>query len=97
MIPALVGADGIAAANALSMTVRQAGVIVGPLLAGVLIGVGDLSLAYAIDALGFLVAVLLLRGLPPLPPDGVAGRCGSARRCAAWGRASRSCAPSRCC
>ena len=32
------------AANALSMTVRQAGVIVGPLLAGVLIGLGELFL-----------------------------------------------------
>jgi MFS family permease len=68
VIPALVGPDRVAAANALSMTVRQAGVIVGPLLAGVLIGIGDLFLAYAVDALGFVVAVLLLRGLPSLPP-----------------------------
>jgi MFS family permease len=71
VIPALVGPDGVAAANALAMTVRQAGVIVGPLLAGLLIGVGDLSILYTIDALGFLAAVLLLRGLPPLPPGGV--------------------------
>jgi MFS family permease len=53
------------------MTVRQAGVIVGPLLAGLLIGLGDVFLAYTIDALGFLVAALLLRGLPRLPPGGV--------------------------
>jgi MFS family permease len=56
------------------MTVRQAGVIVGPLLAGVLIGMGELFLAYAVDALGFLVAALLLRGLPPLPPGRAVGR-----------------------
>jgi MFS family permease len=74
VIPALVGPDGIAAANALAMTVRQAGVIVGPLLAGLLIGLGDLTIVYTIDALGFLAAVLLLRGLPPLPPEGVTGR-----------------------
>ncbi|HJX43110.1 MAG TPA: MFS transporter, partial [Geodermatophilus sp.] len=67
VIPALVGPEGVPAANALAMTVRQVGVIAGPLLAGVLIGLGDLFLAYAVDALGFLVAVLLLRGLPPLP------------------------------
>ncbi|SDF14156.1 Predicted arabinose efflux permease, MFS family [Blastococcus fimeti] len=67
-IPAIVGAAGVPAANALSMTVRQAGVIVGPLLAGILIGAGELFLAYAVDALGFLVAALLLRGLPSLPP-----------------------------
>jgi MFS family permease len=71
VIPALVGPSGVAAANALSMTVRQAGVIVGPLLAGLLIGLGDVFLAYTIDALGFLVAALLLRGLPRLPPGGV--------------------------
>ena len=73
VIPALVGRPGVPAANALAMTVRQIGVIVGPLLAGVLIGLGELFLAYAVDALGFLVAALLLRGLPSLPPAGVIG------------------------
>ncbi|RBY94187.1 MFS transporter [Blastococcus sp. TBT05-19] len=69
-IPALVGTELVPAANALAMTVRQAGVIAGPLLAGVLISQGELFLAYVIDALGFLAAALLLRGLPPLPPGG---------------------------
>jgi MFS family permease len=73
VIPAIVGPAGVPAANALAMTVRQTGVIVGPLLAGVLIGMGELFLAYAVDALGFLVAALLLRGLPSLPPGGVVG------------------------
>ena len=68
VIPALVGVEGVPAANALSMTVRQAGVIVGPLVAGLLIGSGHLFLTYAIDAAGFVAAVLLLRGLPSLPP-----------------------------
>jgi MFS family permease len=82
VIPALVGPDGVAAANALAMTVRQAGVIVGPLLAGLLIGLGDLTIVYTIDALGFVAAVLLLRGLPPLPPGGITGplRLGAAVR-----------------
>jgi MFS family permease len=73
VIPAIVGPAGVPAANALAMTVRQIGVIVGPLLAGVLIGMGELFLTYAVDALGFLVAALLLRGLPHLPPEGVVG------------------------
>jgi MFS family permease len=73
VIPALVGTEGVAAANALSMTVRQAGVVVGPLLAGVLIGVGNLFLAYAVDAVGFVIAALLVRGLPSLPPGSVTG------------------------
>ena len=74
VIPALVGPSDVAAANALSMTVRQAGVIVGPLLAGVLIGLGDLFLAYTVDAVGFVVATALLRGLPSLSPGAVADR-----------------------
>ena len=72
-IPALVGRGEVTAANALNMTVQQAGVIVGPLLAGFLIGAGGLPITYAVDAVGFLVAVLLLRGLPSLPPGGAAG------------------------
>src|SRR5215210_6621726 len=82
VIPAIVGAELVPAANALSMTVRQIGVIVGPLLAGLLIGAGSLFLTYVVDALGFLVALLLLRGLPPLPPGREAGplRLGSAVR-----------------
>jgi MFS family permease len=69
-IPAIVGTALVPAANALAMTVRQAGVIAGPLLAGVLISQGELFLTYVVDALGFLVAALLLRGLPSLPPGG---------------------------
>ena len=57
VIPALVGPAGVAAANSLAMTVRQIGVVVGPLLAGLLIGLGSLFLTYAVDAVGFLVAV----------------------------------------
>ncbi|MGK5112876.1 MULTISPECIES: MFS transporter [unclassified Geodermatophilus] len=82
VIPAIVGAEGVPAANALAMTVRQVGVIVGPLLAGVLIAVGDLFITYTVDALGFVVAVLLLRGLPTLLPGRDAGplRLGAALR-----------------
>lgn len=71
-IPALVGKARVSAANALNMTVQQAGVIVGPLVAGFLIDAGGLPFTYAIDACGFLIALVLLRGLPPLPPGGAA-------------------------
>ncbi len=82
VIPALVGPAGVPAANALAMTVRQTGVIVGPLLAGLLIAFGSLFSTYARDAVGFGIAVVLLRGLPPLPPGRDAGplRLGAAVR-----------------
>jgi MFS family permease len=68
VIPTIVGLQNVPAANALSMTVRHIGVIAGPLLAGVLILVGGLPIAYAVDAAGFVVAALLIRRLPALPP-----------------------------
>jgi MFS family permease len=82
VIPAIVGDELVPAANALSMTVRQVGVIVGPLLAGLLIGAGSLFVTYLVDALGFLAALVLLRGLPSLPPGRDAGplRLGAAVR-----------------
>src|SRR3712207_5787995 len=82
VVPAVVGPELVAAANALSMTVRHVGVIAGPLLAGLLIGTGSLFVTYAVDALGFLAALLLLRGLPSLPPGRDAGplRLGAAVR-----------------
>ncbi len=72
-IPALVGLARVPAANALNMTITQAGIIGAPLLAGLLIGAGDLSLTYAVDAVGLLIALPLLRGLPPLLPSGAGG------------------------
>ena len=82
VIPAIVGTELVPSANALSMTVRQVGVIAGPLLAGVLIATGGLPITYLVDALGFLVAVVLLRGLPSLPQGRVLGplRLGAAIR-----------------
>jgi MFS family permease len=74
VVPALVGVEQVAAANALTMTVRHFAVIGGPLLAGLLISFGDLFVCYVVDAIGFAAAVLLLRGLPRLAPVGAAGR-----------------------
>jgi len=73
-IPALVGLRRTPAANALNMTVTQAGIIGAPLLAGLLIGAGNLAVTYAVDAVGLLIAVPLLRGLPSLLPDEGVGR-----------------------
>ncbi len=95
-IPALAGLARTAAANALNMTVTQAGIIGAPLIAGLLIGAGDLSLTYAVDAVGLLIAVPLLRGLPPLWPAAAAGSTCSGRF-AASGKDLPSCGLSRYC
>lgn len=48
--------------------VTQSGRVGGPLLAGVLIASFDLTIAYAVDAVSFLIALFLCFGLPNLTP-----------------------------
>ncbi|BCI55203.1 MFS transporter [Mycolicibacterium litorale] len=69
-IPRMVPADQLAAANSLNMTVTQAGAIVGPLLAGVLLRWVNLSTLYLIDALTCLVPIVATLRLAPIPPIG---------------------------
>nr|MBA3525099.1 MFS transporter [Geodermatophilaceae bacterium] len=81
-IPRLLPREKVPAANALNMTVSSAGVIIAPLIAGLLIAAGDLQWTYLVDAVGLGIAVVLLCGLPPLPPersDDTAPRIGPVR------------------
>ncbi|MGV9357936.1 MFS transporter [Streptomyces misionensis] len=77
-IARLVSARELPAANALSSTVMQTGLVAGPLLAGVLIPVIGLPELYLIDALALCVTVWAVFRLPALPPlgDGPARRAG---------------------
>ncbi|WP_420109618.1 MFS transporter [Mycolicibacter arupensis] len=72
-IPRLVAAGDLPAANALNMTVMQFGAIVGPLLAGLLLGWVDLSTLYLIDAATCLVPIWATLRLSPMPPSDAAG------------------------
>ncbi len=72
-IPRLVAAGDLPAANALNMTVMQFGAIVGPLLAGLLLGWVDLSTLYLIDAATCLVPIWATLRLSPMPPRDAAG------------------------
>jgi MFS family permease len=74
----LVPAEELPAANALSSTVMQTGLVAGPLLAGVLIPVIGLPELYLVDALALCVTVWAVFRLPALPPlgDGPARRAG---------------------
>jgi MFS family permease len=86
IIPRLVGADLLPAANTLSQVTMNFGLTVGPLLGGVLIGTSGVQAAYAVDVVTYLVAVYAAWRLPallPLVADGgeapsVRGRAGFA-------------------
>ncbi|MFC4950390.1 MFS transporter [Pseudonocardia sp. GCM10023141] len=68
VIPRLLPAAELPAANALNMTVFQVGAIAGPLLAGVLIPVLGLPTLYLIDAIALLATLWATWKLPPVPP-----------------------------
>ncbi len=69
VIPRLVSAEQVPAANALNQIVTNTGVVAGPLLAGVIIGQVGLAWTYLVDAGSFFVALYTLLRLPPLPPE----------------------------
>jgi MFS family permease len=78
IVPLLVPAGQIPAANALLYTAGNLGQVLGPLLAGVLIALpGGFTLAYGADAVLFTAALYAALRLPPLPPaERAAGRPG---------------------
>ncbi|MHA6626780.1 MFS transporter [Pseudonocardia sichuanensis] len=74
VIPRLLPADQLPAANALNMTVFQVGAIAGPLLAGVLIPVIGLPTLYLLDAIALLATLWATWRLPAVPPTGTGVR-----------------------
>ncbi|UPK74428.1 MFS transporter [Nocardioidaceae bacterium SCSIO 66511] len=69
IIPRLIPADLLPAANALSMASFNLGFTVGPLTAGVLIAWHGVEVTYAVDALTFTAAMYALFRLPAVPPE----------------------------
>jgi MFS family permease len=77
IIPRIVPPGLIAAANTLSFTVGNAGQVLGPLVAGVLVGLPHgFSYAYGADALLFTAALYSGFRLPPIRPAAGAGGLG---------------------
>ena len=70
IIPRIVPLEMVPAANALGMTVFSLGVIVGPLLVGVLIPLVGLPWLYFLDALTLVAILYAVIKLPPIPPLG---------------------------
>jgi MFS family permease len=70
IIPRIVEPELVPAANTLNFTIGNVGQVVGPLIAGVLVGLNHgYAYAYGIDAILFTTALYSAFRLPPLPPD----------------------------
>lgn len=69
ILPKLLPADQLPAANALNMTVMSGGAIVGPLVGGALIPLVGYSWLYGIDALTLFATLYAVWRLPPMPVD----------------------------
>jgi MFS family permease len=78
VIPRLVPAEQLPAANALNMIVFHSGAVAGPMLAGVLIPFIGLPTLYLLDAIALLATLWATWRLPPVPPEaaGVRRRAG---------------------
>ncbi len=71
ILPRLLPAELLPAANALSMTLFTAGGIAGPLLAGALIPVLGFAALYLVDTVFLFATLFAVVTLPPLPVEGV--------------------------
>jgi MFS family permease len=76
IVPRLVPAVELPAANALSTTVGNAAMVAGPLVAGVLLARFDVAAAYAVDAIAFTGVLWATLRLPALPPADGNARAG---------------------
>jgi MFS family permease len=70
LIPRIVGDDQLVAANNLNSLIGSFGAVVGPALAGLIIGTVGVLPAYAIDTVSFLATLVAVWLLPPLVPEG---------------------------
>ncbi|MFI5765525.1 MFS transporter [Streptomyces sp. NPDC051563] len=77
MIPRLLPAEQLPAANALNSVVMTFGMTAGPALGGVVVGWWGYQAAYLIDAVTFGAALYATWRLPPMKPE-EAGRTGRA-------------------
>ncbi|MFG3442507.1 MFS transporter [Nonomuraea sp. NPDC047897] len=76
VIPRLLPAELVPAANALNSLVFGMGAIVGPMVGGVALALSGFAVAYALDALLFAAGLYAALRLPALPPLGEVSRPG---------------------
>ncbi|WP_405781044.1 MFS transporter [Streptomyces sp. NBC_00859] len=73
MIPRLLPAGQLPAANALSSMTSTFGTLIGPMLGGLIVGFWGYQAAYLIDAISFLAALYAMWRLPSMLPDRAPG------------------------
>ena len=76
MLPGLVGLELLPASNAIFQSLMQAGAIVGPAVAGLLLAGAGVRVIYWLDVLSFVVALTAVFSIAPQPPS--AGQPGDA-------------------
>lgn len=76
IIPRILGAELVPAANALNSLVYSMGAVVGPMIGAVAMTGGGFAAAYALDAVLFTASLYASLKLPPLPPLGKVTRPG---------------------
>ncbi|MEO8329638.1 MAG: MFS transporter [Candidatus Nanopelagicales bacterium] len=76
ILPRLIGAELLPAANALTTVTWNVGFTLGPLLGGFIIYASSLTAAYAVDAVTFTAALYALFRLPSIPPETAIGKAG---------------------
>jgi MFS family permease len=70
IVPRVLPAELVPSANTLSFTASNLGMVLGPLLAGLILARWSFAAAYAADLLIFTVALYAALRLPALPPTG---------------------------
>ncbi|MFD0276049.1 MFS transporter [Kitasatospora sp. NPDC127111] len=74
LTPRIVPHDQLTAAFALKSLYHNAGSVIGPALAGVIVAFAGVQTAYALDVLTFAVSLLLLARIRAVPPPTGAGK-----------------------
>ncbi|MEW2415206.1 MFS transporter [Streptomyces sp. NPDC046866] len=78
MIPRLLPAEQLPAANALNSVTMTSGTMVGPMLGGLVVGWAGYQAAYLIDAVTFCASLYAMWRLPAMLPDREGGKQGRA-------------------
>ncbi|MFD7609496.1 MFS transporter [Streptomyces sp. NPDC059828] len=76
MIPRLLPPEHLPAANALNSVTMTSGMLLGPMLGGLIVGYGGYQAAYLVDAVTFWAALYAMWRLPAMLPDRGTGHGG---------------------